>query len=287
LTPCFLLASLLIQAPAQARDLSTVGTLIIAHGADSTWNAQVDSVARLVRLPGPVGVSFLMGSGAAKRRFQDVARDLAARGAKEIVVVPLFVASHSGHYDQVRYLAGETDSLDQEMKHHLELAGITRAPELVLRLRPAIDAAPEIGDVLAARALELATRPAEQAVLLVGHGPNSAEDYAQWMVNLRALAATLKEQGGFRHVTVELVRDDAPPAVKQEAARRIRELVTLAHDATGQPVIVVPVLVSRGSLSRRGVPDLLAGLSVSYSGRPLAPDPGVARWIERVVEEGT
>ena len=35
----------------------------------------------------------------------------------------------------------------------------------------------------AARALT--TTPREQALFIVGHGPNSAEDYAAWMENLR------------------------------------------------------------------------------------------------------
>ncbi|MEO8201715.1 MAG: CbiX/SirB N-terminal domain-containing protein, partial [Gemmatimonadota bacterium] len=92
-----------------------IGTLIVAHGGDSSWNASVDSVAKSVRLTGPVGVSFLMGQGASTHRFQDVARSLARRGAERIVVVPLFVSSHSGHYEQLRYLVGQTDTLDAEM----------------------------------------------------------------------------------------------------------------------------------------------------------------------------
>src|SRR5687767_9429959 len=53
----------------QGRDQVRVGTVIIAHGADSLWNAQVADVARQVRTGGPVEVSYLMGAGASKARF--------------------------------------------------------------------------------------------------------------------------------------------------------------------------------------------------------------------------
>src|SRR5687767_15148202 len=94
---------------------ASVGTLIVAHGGGPAWDAQVEAVAREVKLAGPVGVSFLMGPGAKTHRFQDVVHHLINRGAKRIVVVPMLVSSHSGHYDQIRYLAGELDTLDSGM----------------------------------------------------------------------------------------------------------------------------------------------------------------------------
>src|SRR5688500_11686790 len=107
-------------APAQqTSDRPRVGTVIIAHGADSLWNAQVADVAKQVRTGGPVEVSYLMGAGASKARFQDAVRRLEAQGVSEIVVVPMLVSSHSGHYDQIRYLAGDSISLDATMMHHL------------------------------------------------------------------------------------------------------------------------------------------------------------------------
>ena len=70
--------------------------------------------------------------------------------------------------------------------------------------------------VLAERATALApdaAARAQSALLLLGHGPNSAEDYAAWMKNLRGVADTVKAATGFRSVLVELVQhaaDEAP-----------------------------------------------------------------------------
>lgn len=271
-----------------AQSSGPVGTLLVAHGGGPAWDAQVQSVAALVRTGGPVEVGFLMGPGARTHRFQDAARRLVEKGAREIVVVPLLVSSHSGHYQQVRYLAGQTDTLDEQMHHHLHMSGLERASVSVpIRVTPAIDDAPEAAQVLAARARALATAPGEQALFLVGHGPNSAEDHAEWMRNLRPIADSVRAATGFRDVKVGLVRDDAPAPVRAEAVRAIRETIELQHAATGKPVVVVPVLISTGSVSREKLPRDLAGLPMVYAGDTLLPHPGMARWVEARVRQGT
>ena len=167
----------------------------------------------------------------------------------------MLVSSHSGHFEQIRYLVGATAELDEEMAHHLHMSGIERpVTRLPLVLAPALDDSFEMARVLSDRALALArgmnADPARRALLIVGHGPNSAEEYARWMQHLRTVADSVKRWTGFRDVRVELVRDDAPAAVRAEAVLRVRELITLQQLATGAPVFVVPVLISKGRVSR-------------------------------------
>lgn len=274
-------ASAMAQAP-------VVGTIIVAHGGDSLWNARVYEVARAANTGGPVEVSFLMGPAARETRFQDVVARLEAKGVSEIVVVPMLVSSHSGHYDQIRYLTGEDVALSEAMTHHLHMSGIARPVTRVpLRLTKAIDRAPELARVLADRALALTATPRQQGLLIVGHGPNSAEDYAAWMEHLRVVADSVRAWTGFRDVRVELVRDDAPAPVRAEAVRRVRELIELQHLATGEEVIVVPVLVSAGSVSRDKLPSDIRGTPSRYGGEPLLPHPAMTRWIESRVREAT
>jgi sirohydrochlorin cobaltochelatase len=285
-----LLLALVPSATPLAAQAARTGTIVIAHGGDSTWNAGVREVASQVRTGGPVEVSFLMGAGARTARFQDAVARLEAQQVAEIVVVPLLVSSHSGHYEQVRWLTGAEVALSETMHHHLHMAGITRAATRTpIRLAPALDAAPEMARVLADRALALArargAEPRDRALLIVGHGPNSAEDYAAWMLNLRAVTDTVRALTGFSDVRVDLVRDDAPAPVRAEAVRRVRELIELQRKATGAEVLVVPVLVSKGSVSRDKVPADIAGTPSSYAPEPLLPHAGIARWIERRVRE--
>ena len=260
--------------------------IVVAHGAEVEWNDRVREIAGLAETGGPVEVAFLMGPEAEARPFQEVVAGLVAGGASEVVVVPLLVSSHSGHYDQLRWLAGEIDSLSGYMAHHLEMAGITRpADPARVRLAAALDDAPELGDVLADRALALAESPQAQALFLIGHGPNSAEDNARWMANLRSVADRVGRVTGFRDVKLGLVRDDAPAEVRAEAVRAIREMIALQRELTGRPVVVVPILVSEGRVSREKFPADLEGLDVVYSGEPILPHPALARWIARRVAD--
>lgn len=227
-----------------------------------------------------------MGPGATSARFQDAVARLEAQRVGEIVVVPMLVSSHSGHYDQIRYLAGGSVTLDEPMLHHLRMAGIERpAATVPIRVAKAMDDAPQVARVLADRALALTRTPREQALFIVGHGPNSAEDYAAWMENLRRVADSVKAWTGFRDIRVDLVRDDAPAPVRAEAVRRVRELIELQHMATGKNVIVVPVLVSKGSVSRDKVPNDIRDTQSVYAGEPLLPHPAMARWIEARVRQ--
>ena len=260
------------------------GTIIVAHGAGAEWNAQVRQLARDTRLDGPVEVSFLMGPEAASTRFQDVARRLEVMGVARIVVVPLLVSSHSAHYQQVRYLAGLTDSVNHALHAHMDHGGLAPARVRVpIRVTAALDDSPELAHVLAERAAALASDPAHEALFLVGHGPEEAGDYARWMENLRAVADSVRGATGFADVRVDLVRDDAPAPVRAEAVRRVRELIELQHKLTGRPVVVVPVLLSRGRVSRETFLADLAGLPVRYTGDPLLPHPALARWVEQRV----
>lgn len=279
--------SILCASSARAQEPSTAdrtGVLIVAHGGGPDWNQQLLDVAAAVRHSGPVRASFLMGPGAHERPFQREVAALRAAGATSIVVVPFFMSSHSGHLDQLRWLIGQIEALDTTMMHHLHMGGIERPSDLGgLRLTAALDSAPELAAALTRRAVQLSEGRAERAVLLLGHGPNGAEDYARWMTALRPVAERVRRDAGYRFAGVELVRDDAPPLVRAEAVRRVREIVTWMNEATGLPVVVVPALVATGRVSRETFARDLAGLPVTYTGDALLPDPGMARWVERVV----
>lgn len=269
------------DAPTPIPADAVIGTMIVAHGGGPDWNAQVETIADLVSTGGPVEVSYLMGPGAKTHRFQDVIAKLVDQGAEHVVIVPMLMSSHSGHYEQIRYLAGEVAELSETMMHHLHMAGIERASASVpVRVARAIDDSPDVARVLAERALALTDDPASRALFILGHGPNSAEDNAMWMQNLRPVADTVAALTGFRDVKVGLVRDDAPAPVRAEAVLHVREIIELQHELTGRDVIVIPALISTGSVSREKFPADLAGLPVVYTGEALLPHPGLAKWIE-------
>ena len=261
-----------------------VGTIIIAHGGDDGWNKQVLDIAALAKTGGPVEVAFLMGPGASRHRFQDAARKLAGSGVSQIVVVPLLISSSSGHYDQIRYLVGEEVALDDAMMHHLHMAGLEPAKvDVPVRVTRAIDDSPAVARVLAERALEMTNEPSKHALFIVGHGPNEPEELAYWMSNLRTLADSVGRFTGFADVRTGVIQDDAPPEVRAEAVKRVRDIIELQYAATRQPVVVVPALISKGSITKEKLPRDLAGLPILFKGEALLPHPLLAKWIEERV----
>lgn len=267
-----------VPPPPRAR----IGTILVAHGGSKEWNDHVRAILAQARIDGPAEVSFLMGPEARTARFHEAVERLVAQGVEQITVVPMMVSSHSEHYQQIRYLAGATDSLDHSLHAHMGHGGLERARATVpITVTPALDDAHELATALADRAGAAGRAPAEHALFLVGHGPNTAEDYAHWMEHLRRVAERVRELTGFRDVRVDLVRDDAPPHVRREAVRRVRELIGMQQALTGREVVVIPVLISKGRISRETFLADLAGLPVVYPGEPLLPHPALARWIER------
>jgi sirohydrochlorin ferrochelatase len=105
------------------------------------------------------------------------------------------------------------------------------------------------------------------------------------MSNLRRVSDSVAARTGFRDVRVELVRDDAPAHVRAEAVLRVRELIDLQRKMTGHDVVVVPILVSAGSVSRDKLPADIKGTPSVYVGEPLLPHAAMSEWITRRVRE--
>jgi sirohydrochlorin cobaltochelatase len=281
----FCLAMLLASTGVLAAQ-GKVGTIVVAHGGGEEWNRRVQEVVSKVNTGGPVEAAFLMGPGAKRNPFQAVARRLEAAGVERIVVVPLLISSHSGHYEQIRYLAGATRGLDEQMMHHLHMGGIEPAEVgIPINVTRAIDDAPEAASIIAERARALVPEPKGRALFLVGHGPNESEEVAAWMRNLRVIATQVQALTGFSDVRVGLVQDDAPAPVRAEAVRRVRELIELQNKSSGADVAVVPVLISKGLVTDVKLPKDLEALPIVYKPEPLLPHPALARWIELRVSE--
>jgi sirohydrochlorin ferrochelatase len=261
------------------------GLLIVAHGAGADWNQPIRHLAQAVRWPhGPKAVAFLMGDEMASAGWDAAVRQLTDSGARYIIAVPLLVSSYSDHYRQIRYYAGEIPSLPDGMEegHH----PVTLVPPPVpVRVTAALDDAPELGEALAARWQELDARDRRRPVVLVAHGPNDPEEAARWIENLQRVAAALGPRGMRQPVRVALLRDDAPAAARAAAVSEIRDTALTLAARSGDSVVVLPVLISSGTIDRRKLPRDLAELPIRYSPSPLAPLSPIARWVERIARE--
>ncbi|MGH9259463.1 MAG: sirohydrochlorin chelatase, partial [Acidimicrobiales bacterium] len=185
-------------APAGAQ----TGLLVVAHGAGVEWNARVRETVAQVRWPhGPVAVAFLMGEEAAASGWDAAVDSLLGAAATSIVVVPLMVSSHGGHFREIVDYAGAQGSVGSE--HHDVRH---RPPAVPTRVTRALDGAPELGAVLLDRWKALDATDRGRAVVLLAHGPNDERDVASWIADLTTAAGALREAGLGRELRVALLR---------------------------------------------------------------------------------
>ena len=280
----FSLAAAFLSHPVSAQTPPpSVGLLVVAHGADSGWNARVHQVVEQVRWNGPVEVSFLMGAEAASASWQAGVDRLIERGASEIVAVPLMVSSNGAHVRQIRYYAGELDSLPAALRgsghDHHHPAG---RPGVPVRVTRALDASPELGEVLASRWNELSDLHRSRPLVLVAHGPGAIEDVPAWVVGLESATASLARELPDGKVHVGLLRDDAAAEIRADAIAGLRDTIATLAAAAGDSVTVMTVLVSSGSIDRVKIPNDLVDMPMRYVGAVLSPHPALARWIGRI-----
>jgi hypothetical protein len=263
--------------------IAPVGLLIVAHGASPAWNARVrELVAQVEWADGPSAIAFLMGEEARTAGWDHGVDSLLARGARALVVVPLMVSSHGGHFRQLQaFASGAADSSGHAhaMRHH--------PPPVPTRVVGALDTAPELGLALAANWAALAARDRARPVVLVAHGPSTEAEAERWVANLGATAGrAFRERGHTGALEIGLLKDDAAPPVRAAAIAALRATIERLARASGDSVLVLPALISSGAIDQVKIPRDLEGLPVRYVPAVLAPRPELARWIERTAAAG-
>ncbi|MGH9159695.1 MAG: TonB-dependent receptor domain-containing protein [Vicinamibacteraceae bacterium] len=265
------------QPPLARTSADATGVVLIAHGADKTWNARVHAVIEQVRRTVPAEPAFLMGIP--DQTPQQAYDKLVASGVKQVVVVPLFVSSFSAHAEQVKFIGGLRD--DYPHAEHMKLTQIS-GPAAIAGVAGAMDDHPVVADILADRARALSRDPANEALVIVAHGPNADDDAARWHETIERLGKQIRAKVPFATIDVRLLRDDAPKAVKDKALAELRESVTTLSARQG--VIVIPLLVAPGRVADQ-IPGVLEGLEFAWEGRTLLPDDRMADWVVAQAQE--
>jgi sirohydrochlorin ferrochelatase len=286
----------------------TSGILLMAHGGSKDWNEKVGAVAADVNQQVPTEIAFGMAD---RSTLQDAVDKLTARGVQRIVAVPLFVSSHSSVIEATKYLLGLRTEAPKEladfampMDHHAgpaahdrsaDNASATSTPSpkeplpvpvhcsVPLLMAPALDHHVIVAQILADRAAAIARNPTHDALLLVAHGPNDDQENALWLADMAALAQQISAHAAYARVEYVTVRDDAEPAVRDQATAELRRHAQAANDA-GDHVLVVPLLLSFGGIEN-GIRQRLDGIEHTFAPQALLPDPRIAQWVLQSARE--
>lgn len=286
-------------APAAAP--ASYGILLLAHGGDRSWNAEVERLRLSVDKDVPVETALGMADAKAIAAAQE---RLVRRGAEKLVVVPLFVHSKSEVMDQTRYVLGMAREHSEVLRralegmakahaghkmpaghgHHAHSFSMERAvPKVPAVMADALDGDPLVSAVLLSRARNLSRDRQSETVVLVAHGPNDAKALPAWEKDLAAHADYIVKNGGFREARGFMLRDDAGPKIRGAAVRALRDYIE-AKSADGR-VLVVPALLARGGIEHK-IPKDLAGLRYAWDGKTMLPHPGFEKWLRARGEEG-
>ncbi|MFI5350046.1 MAG: sirohydrochlorin chelatase [Elusimicrobiota bacterium] len=272
---------------------AAVGILLLAHGGDPAWNAQVENLRAAVSSSAPAALALGMADPDTLQAGVDA---LEKAGVSRIVAVPLFVNSNSEVMEQTRYSLGLSDKPSEVLReaaermktmpmppgmphHHMNMFSLKRVRHssgVGIILAPALDADPFVSSVLLERAKALSHQAGKETVVLVAHGPVDAAAIADWERDLSIHARAIVK-GGFRAAQAALLRDDAAPEVRAKAVAELRATVEAAGRDGGK-ALVVPVLIARGGIEDK-IPRDLAGLAFAWSGDALLPHAGFDRWV--------
>lgn len=284
---------------------SKTGVLLLAHGGKAAWNDEVNGVAAEVRKQFPVEIAFGM---ATKRNIQNAIDKLEAQGVTSIVAVPLFISSNSSVITSTEYLLGLRNDAPADlavfakMDHggghggadHSTHSSMSAEPfdpttpvkhKVPITMRKALDADPTVADILLSRASSISKDAPNEIVIVVAHGPVSAETNRLWLKDMATLADGMKAKSSYRGIEYLTVRDDAPEPIRGEATAEFRSLVEKAN-AQKVRVLIVPLLLSFGGIED-GVKQRLNGLDYTITSQALLPDTRIAQWVVRSVNSSS
>ncbi len=270
------------------------GILLLAHGGGPEWNARITDLAAQIDRSRPTEVAFGMATRAS---IQSAIDRLVARGATEIVAVPLFVSSWSSVITSTEYLLGLRAEAPAALadyarmshglanphgagghENHAAVDGTSRVISPVpLRMTPALNDHPIVAEILASRARSISHDATREALVVVAHGPNEEEDNQRWLADMRSLADRIRGAERFASLDSLTLRDDAPKPIRDRATAQLRDLVQ-THTREGRRVLIVPLLISFGGIDK-GLRERLEGLPYAIPDAALMPDDRLVTWV--------
>ena len=180
---------------------SAMGVVVITHGAPiPQWNETVMRVISTVKSPYPIEPAFLDFDK--ERTLAKAAKRLEDKGVNEILIVHVSPSSYSSHHEEVRYLAG----LRKDLGVYAEDAGKPSQGNVRFAVSPCMDDHPLAVEIVKDYARELSQDPAQESLMLVGHGPVEELENIMWVRQLEKIGQEIKKTLPFREVACMTLR---------------------------------------------------------------------------------
>ena len=252
-----------------------IGILALGHGfretGDALFKSALDPIAD--RYPTSVGLGMsMMDSG----HIQTEVDKLVAAGAKTIVVVPVTMGADSSLVQQWDYIFGRGAE-----SAYLDVPQVTTEADIVIAPTPTFS--PIMSRILRDFAVEISTEPANEVVIVIGHGPTEEEQNAQELAAMELHAAFIRGNSDLKDVRVATLQDDAPRAIRAANVERIRGWIEEA-EGQGKTVLVISTLPTQGAVQGR-IKNDLAGLAYKGNMKGFVEHPAFVEWVEETVRK--
>jgi hypothetical protein len=249
-----------------------IGVLGLAHGFKEPGNTQFRTAYSSVDNTYPatyaVGMAMMTSD-----HIQSALDALTTSGAKTIVVIPTTTADHSTLTRQWDYIFGKRDD-----SAYLDVPRVETGARLVWTPTPTQH--PIVAEIMLDYAKEKSTDPANETVIILGHGPQSEDDNRKELEILARHAAYIEREGGFADVMFGNVQDDAPPEVRAGNVAALRAQAQAAIDNGYRVIAVHTSLTQSGIVKRlnRDISDI-----ADFNDKGLMQHPRFGDWIDEVV----
>lgn len=251
-----------------------VGVLALAHGFKEEGNAQFITAFRRASEAYPTTYAFGMAMMTSDH-IQSALTALEDAGAQTIIVLPTTTADNSTLVQQWDFIFGKADK-----SAYLDVPRVQSRANLIFSDTPT--AHPIVASIMLDYVLEHSKDPANELVIIMGHGPQSKEDNDKELVILERHAEYVKTRGDFMDVKFANVQDDAPQAVRASNVATIRSWAQDAIDAGHDVIAVTTALTLSGVVGRmqRDVDGV-----ATFIDKGLMEHPRFGEWIDAVVAD--
>jgi len=253
-----------------------IGVLILSHGVGENSDRMLIEALEPISSQNPTAVGFGMAMMKSSQ-LQSAVDDLTERGAKNIVLVPNgTTTSYNTLTRQWKYIF----DLGEEATY-LEVPKVTSAA--TFHMTDHFGNSQLITDILYDNIKEVSKNPANEFVMIIGHGPEDDEDNVLDLEILKVHVDRIKARKEFADVKIWNLQDDAIPPVRKSNVKRIRRWMKKADD-NGQDVIVVAIAAASHGVQTHITQDL-RGLNYTFNDKGMSEHPKYLQWMESVIDE--
>jgi sirohydrochlorin ferrochelatase len=260
-------------SPESVRD--KIGVLVVAHGSGTNGDKIIQDGVAPVAAKHPTAVSYGMAM-MSSFHIQEALNKLTAAGAETVVVVPAVVTDHSSVFRQWDYIFGR-----RKDSAYLDVPVVKTKAKVIMA--PAMTEHPLITKVLLDHSKEVSVNPSQEVVILLGHGPESAEENVIELAHMATHAKRIKAEGKFSDVKHITLQDDSPQEVRSKNVATLRKWVE-EIDKSGKTPVVIGYLISTRGIQDK-IKEDLKGLDYKFQTKGISAHPNFTAWIRATVAE--